>query len=234
MFGSKKKDTSSPQETHTAEETPLPKGFTPKKGTATPKRKDAQAKGRRPLVADKTKLTKEQRKERKREARAASDAAWRREQEAMRTGDEARMPYQHQGKVRRFGRDFVDASAPISSWFMPTAFLLVPMMFLSSRFPQAAFGMTLAFYAVFFLMFLHAIFVVRRAKKLAGFKFGETAVPRGFTLQMLGRAFYLRRWRLPSAQVKRGEFPEGGRKEDMAALKQARKDAKKARKDSGV
>lgn len=226
MFGIKKNSSHTTASAHADAPEAHPKGYTPKKGTKTRSRKEAEASRRRPLVADKTKLTREQRKERRAETRAANDREWRQQQEAMRTGDELRMPYQHRGKVRRFGRDFIDASSPLSTWFMPLAILLVPIMLLSGYMPRVTLVMTIVFYAAFLLMLIHGFIVATRAKNLAVFKFGAAAVPRGFTWQMLDRAFYLRRWRLPAVQVKRGEFPEGGRKEDIKAMRAAKKQPK--------
>ncbi|MCI6574147.1 MAG: DUF3043 domain-containing protein [Actinomycetaceae bacterium] len=233
MFGLKKRESATtPVETTT--EVTLPKGYTPKKGGATPKRREVEASNRRPLVADKTKLTRAEKKERKAQARQRSDALWQQQQEAMRTGDEAHMPYQHRGKARRFARDYVDASAPISAWFMPMAILLIPLMFFSAAFPVFAFTATICFYAVFLLMLLHALFVAFRAKHLAQAKFGEAAVPRGLVWQMIGRCFYVRRWRLPKPQVARGEFPEGGTRADVTRMRQEKRRQRKERKHSGV
>ncbi|MCI5825064.1 MAG: DUF3043 domain-containing protein [Arcanobacterium sp.] len=233
VFGLKKRE-SATTSTETAAQAPLPKGYTPKKGSATPKRREVEASRRHPLVADKTKLTREEKRERKAEARRQSDAAWRRQQEAMRTGDEAHMPYQHRGKVRRFARDYIDASSVISAWFMPLAVLLIPLMFFSARFPRFGFVATLVFYSIFLLMLAHALFVVFRAKQLARAKFGDAAIPRGFVWQMLGRCFYIRRWRLPKPQVARGEFPQGGTKADLAALRANNKRKRAERKHQGV
>lgn len=214
MFGSKKTSNlensalASPKET-------TRKGYTPAKGVPTPRRKDVQARNRRPLVSDVKSLSKEERRQRKAEERARSNELYQKQQHAMRTGDERHMPAQHKGPIRAFGRNYVDASAPISAFFMPVALLLLPIMFFQGRFPQIVIPMVWGMYVVFLLMLIHAIWVARRAKKLALHKFGE--VPPGFLFQMLGRAFYLRRWRLPSPQVARGQFPPGGSREDLKA-----------------
>lgn len=210
------------------EEAPqLPKGYTPKKGKATPRRKTVEASNRRPLVADKTKLTREERRERKAQERAKQDTQWQIEQEAMRTGDETRMPVQYRGKARRFGRDYVDASAPISGWFMPLAILLIPLMMFSGRFPQITMVLTLVFYVLFILMLLQAIYVANMARKLAARKFGELEIPRGYRWQLIGRCFYPRRWRMPKPQVSRRQFPEGGTKADVKAMRAERKARKR-------
>ncbi|MDY6143545.1 MAG: DUF3043 domain-containing protein [Arcanobacterium sp.] len=228
VFGLKKKQ---PESAENAVEAtpPLPKGYTPKKGTPTPKRKDAQAANMRPVIADHSKMTKEQKKAARAENRRLQDELYHKQQVAMRTGDERNMPYQHRGKVRRFARNYVDAAAPVSAFFMPLAILLIPVFLLQARWPQIAMYVTYGFYLIFITMLIHAIIVVRRAKLLTAYHYGEDEVPRGFTWQMIGRAFYLRRWRLPAPQVKRGEFPEGSTLADLKAARKAHKAAKKAK-----
>ena len=220
MFGAKKKSDAEVTATQAQQQAPLPKGYTPKKGTATRTRKEAEAGNRRPLVSDKTKMSREERRELKREQRAREDQAWRKQQEAMRTGDDAHMPAQHRGKVRRFGRDYIDASTLISTWFMPMAILLLPAMFFTTKYPRFMLVFTSVFYGIFFLMLVQAVFVTLRARRLAAFKFGEIEIPRGYRWQLLARAFYLRRWRMPKPQVARGEFPVGGTKADLAAMRE--------------
>ncbi|WP_160149035.1 DUF3043 domain-containing protein [Arcanobacterium ihumii] len=223
MFGSKKESTSGNSAASESTVEATPKGYTPKKGTATPKRRDVEAAQRRPIVADRTKLTKEQKKAKKAQDRKRSNELYYQQQQAMRTGDEKHMPVQHQGKARKWARDYIDASAPVSSWFMPLAIALIPMMIFQLRFPQIVNYLTLALYLIFFIMLFNALFVVRRAKTLASYRFGTDQIPRGFTMQMLGRCFYIRRWRLPTPQVKRGEFPPGSSREDLKAAKKAGK-----------
>ncbi len=220
MFGSKK------QEPVPEENGPFvsrPKGYNPAKGAPTPRRKDVEAQRRRPLVADRTALTKDEKKKRKAEDRARSNELYQTQQQAMRTGDERNMPHQHRGKVRRWGRDFIDAASPLAGYFMPLALLLLPTIFLQARFPDFMQWVTLGIYIIFFVMFIQAIFVVRRCKLLATHHFGSDEVPSGFTMQMFGRAFYLRNWRLPKPQVKRGEYPEGATRADLAEAKAAKK-----------
>ncbi len=185
------------------------KGYNPPKGTATPKRRQAEKRNRRPLIADRSRLSREERRELKKEQRKKSDEVYRLQQAAMRTGDERHLPPQHKGKVRRWGRDYIDASFCLAAWFMPLAVLIVPLIFLQGRFPQIAWISTLVLYAIFAVMFIHALWLAHTAKKYAARIFGAAALPRGFMAQMLGRGFYPRRWRLPSPQVKRGEFPAG-------------------------
>ncbi len=218
MFGAKKNQEPT-ENTGVTETTPTtPKGYTPPKGSATPKRKVVEARNRRPVVASQAHLSKEEKRAQRAENRRKADETYRQQQEAMRTGNEAKMPYQHRGKVRSWGRDYVDASGPISAYFMPVALLLIPLIVLQNYFPKIAIIVTLTLYAVFFIFMFHAFYIASSARRFARAKFGVTAVPRGFLLQMVGRCFYPRRWRLPVAKVKRGEFPEGARAHDRKFL----------------
>ncbi len=229
MFGikAKKTETTSVENTQTTPDSPRkPKGYTPPKGTPTPKRKDVELRNRKPIVADNSKLTREQKKELKRENRRKSDEQYKKEQQAMRTGDETYMPAHHRGRVRRWGRDYIDASAPISGWFMPLAFLLIPLIFLQMSLPKIAQASVYGAYGVFLIMTLHAGLVTYRVRLLAGAKFGFEKLPRGFTWQMFGRCFYIRRWRLPAPQVKRNEFPEGATRSDLKAARKLKKSGK--------
>ncbi|MDR6938883.1 DUF3043 domain-containing protein [Arcanobacterium hippocoleae] len=217
MFGKKSSSVKhfAPPADHASKHDPkaqLPKGYNPPKGSATPKRKEAQARNKRPLISNDAKLTKEERKERRRAERQRSDEIYRKQQEALRTGDEANLPYQYKGKVRRWGRDYIDASGPISAWFMPLAIMILPLVVVQGYFPQAAMYLTIFLYAMFGIMAAHAIYLGNKAKRIAREIFGDPQVPRGYTLQLISRCFYPRRWRLPKPMVKRGEFPAGAKK----------------------
>ncbi|QRV02853.1 DUF3043 domain-containing protein [Arcanobacterium phocisimile] len=222
MFGQKKDSTPATPEVGVV---PQEKGYTPPKGTPTPKRKEAQKARRRPIVASTSALTKEEKRKLRAENRAKSNELYYRQQTAMRTGDEKNMPPAHRGRVRRWGRDYIDASAPWGQWFMP---LVIPLLLLAvfmSYWPQVAFLAIVGLYAVFIVMVIQLAWIVRKAKILATYKFGADEIPSGFSMQMFSRGMYMPRWRLPSPQVKRGEFPTGGSKEDYRAAKAARKSA---------
>ena len=221
VFG-KKKETEA--EVTPEEVTPvLPKGQSPRKGSPTPKRKQVEAANRRPIVADHRTLTKEEKRVRKAEDRARSDAAWRKQQDAMKSGDERNMPAEHAGPVRRFARDYLDARTGIGVGFMPLALVLLASIFVQAYSPQIFIYVTLGVYGLFILMLLDSAWAVRNARILAEHKFGAEKVPPRFFWQMFTRTFYLRRWRLPSPQVKRGQYPAGGTKEDLKEARRAGK-----------
>lgn len=184
-----------------------PKGYTAAKGAPTPRRKDVEAKNRRPLVGDTSSMTKDEKKVRKAEQRAKSNEMYAKGQEAMRTGDDRNMPIQHKGPVRRYARDYIDASHNLGAGIFGIFLLILPLIMLQSVNPTAITIAIIAIYAIAILMFLHSIWLVRKVKKKVIEKFGEGSVPKGFFFQMLGRTFYPRRWRMPKSQVRPGEFP---------------------------
>ncbi|WP_216381751.1 DUF3043 domain-containing protein [Arcanobacterium phocae] len=220
MFGQKKDSVQEP--TSVASET-LAKGHVPSKGTPTPRRKDVERAHRRPLVAASAALTKEEKRKLKAENRAKSNELYYKQQTAMRTGDERNMPPAHRGKVRRWGRDYIDAANPLGQWFMPMVIPLLLLAAFMSYWPVAAFWATIGVYAIFLIMVIQLVWIVRNAKILAAYKFGKDEIPSGFSMQMFSRGMYMPRWRLPSPQVKRGEYPSGSTAADLKAAKAAKK-----------
>jgi len=132
---------------------------------------------------------------------------------------------QHRGPERALARNFIDATGPLSAFFMPVALLILPVMLLQPRWPEVIIPIVWVLYGVFLLMAIIAFITGKRAKDLVEYRFGEA--PKGLLLQMVGRAFYLRRWRLPSPQVARGEYPEGGSPADLKDARRAKRAAKK-------
>lgn len=230
MFGSKKKN-EEPDKTELVESkdaTPsVPKGHNPSKGAPTPRRKDVEAARRRPIVSDSSTMTKEEKKAKKAEQRRKSNVEYAKEQEAMKTGDEKNYPYQHQGPERAFGRDYIDASGPLSALFMPVALLLLPVIFLQTRLPEIMGVLTIVIYVFFVIMIAQAFVLALRAKDLVGYNFGWNKIPRGFFMQMMGRCFYLRRWRQPVPRVARGDYPEGSSRADLRAARKQKRANKK-------
>ncbi|ADH92475.1 DUF3043 domain-containing protein [Arcanobacterium haemolyticum] len=220
MFGHKE---DSAQQAMTPDTTAPEKGRTPGKGVPTPRRKDAEKARRRPIVASTAALTKEEKRKLKAENRAKNNELYYKQQTAMRTGDEKNMPPAHRGHVRRWGRDYIDAAAPLGQWFMP---LVIPLLLLAafmSYWPLLAFWATIGIYIIFLLMVIQLAWIVRNAKILAAHKFGKEEIPNGFAMQLFSRGMYMPRWRLPSPQVKRGEYPAGATAADLSAAKAAKK-----------
>lgn len=177
---------------------------TQKKGRPTPKRRDAQARHMRPLVpAD--------RKAAKRADREKRNEAFRREQEALRTGDERYMPYAHRGKVRRFIRDTVDTRWSFSEFIVPVMLLfLVGLTVLTFVRPAdeiaryAVMIMSSIFYGLFLISIVEGFIVWRRTKREIAERFPNESIARGSWFYMYSRMVMARRWRTPSPQIERG------------------------------
>lgn len=216
MFGRKKNETSAQSE---PAPTPQAESTSRRKDGPTPSRKEAQRKNYRPVVSDRARMTKAERKERDRQLKAKRDEAWRAEQNALRTGDDRNMPAVHKGPERRFARDYVDARFTLSSLFMPLALFLVGLLFIQARWPAVFMWATAACYVLFALMAIDSALAAHNAKILVENKFGLKRVPARLGIQMFGRTFYPHRWRLPKPQVKHGEYPEGGAPADLKAAR---------------
>ncbi|CAM5780046.1 DUF3043 domain-containing protein [Cellulomonas persica] len=171
-----------------------------RKGRPTPKRKEAEAANKRPLVpADRQNAAKA--------ARQAQKEQRDREYKAMQSGDERHMPARDRGPLKRYVRDYVDARFNLGEFFLPIAAVCLVI--------QLSFAQANALVSVIalFLLYLYVIAAIIdgavlwfRLKRRIVAKFG--AVPRGTLMYAVMRAFQLRRSRLPKPQVKRRAYPE--------------------------
>ena len=181
-------------------ETPVRSGG---KGRATPRRKDAEARRLHPVVPTDRKAAKAQ-------ARAKQDEAWRRQREAMRTGDERYLPARDKGPVKRYIRDYVDARFSLGEAFMPLSILLIVIMVgVQTRAPAIGLTVIMGLYAVFLLSIVDAVVCWWLLRRRLHAKFGEDRVKAQGTVfwYIFSRCFNLRRWRQPSPQVARREYP---------------------------
>lgn len=197
MFGRKKTEDAPVVEEPAVEEV-RPVG----KGRPTPKRRDAEAANRRPLISGDKKTDR---------AKARAEAAKQRQlmDQAMQTGDERYLPAQHKGEARRFARDYIDARWTLGEFFLPIALLVVIVMFGGSVLgipPEIVIYAILALYVVVLVAVVEAIVHATIVHKRALAKFGRDRV-RGIRLYTAMRSMQMRRMRLPKPQVKRGEHP---------------------------
>ena len=211
LFGRDKTSPTSP--------TPLPSVIKEKsggKGHATPTRKQAESANRRPLVPEtRTKGDKDSQKETRAAARAQARAARDAEYRAMQTGDEAHMPIQHRGPVRRYVRDIVDSHRTLAEYFLPLALvmLLAAMVLSGPLAAQGATGARIAMtlmalpYVYLFVSVLDTVRRWRRLKPVLTRKFGAAGTARGTVGYFVTRAYQLRRLRMPRPQVKPGDLP---------------------------
>lgn len=187
------------------------------KGHATPSRKQAESANRRPLVPEtrtkgsSTSTSKEARAAARAQAREARDAEYR----AMQTGDEAHMPVQHRGPVRRYVRDVVDSHRTLAEYFLPLALvmLLAAMVLSGPLSTQGTAGTRIAMvlmalpYVYLLASVLDTVWRWRRLKPVLARKFGASGTARGTLGYYVTRAYQLRRLRMPRPQVKPGDLP---------------------------
>ena len=185
-----------------AEPSPKPGG----KGRPTPRRKDQQAKNLHPVVP-------KDRAAAKREARAAREAAWKRQNKAMVTGEEKYLPSREKGPVKRYIRDYVDARFCLGEYFMPLVFVLIVISFTFTRllpqYPLISFYTILAMNGYLLAAIADAVWCWARLRRRLTAKFGQEKVKDEGTIlfYIMSRCFMLRRWRRPAALVKRGQYP---------------------------
>lgn len=198
MFGRR----NDPVTTSTPADDELPAGIVEdsRKGRPTPKRKEAEAANKRPLVpADRQSATKA--------ARQAQREQRDREYKAMQTGDESAMPVRDRGPLRRYVRDYVDARFNLGEFFLPIAAvcLVVQLSFAQINAAVSIIALFGLYLYVVAAIIDGAVLWFRLKRRIVA-KFG--AVPRGTLMYAVMRAFQLRRSRLPKPQVKRRAYPE--------------------------
>ena len=175
------------------------------KGHATPRRKQAEAANKRPLVpAGRTGNSKS--------VRAAERAAAkvRREQEyqAMVTGDDRHLPARDRGPVRRFVRDYIDARRTMLEYMLPGVLGFLVVQILAQRVSSYAYlAVLIAFYLFVIATIVDVVLMWRRLRKRLIAKFGPATSMQGLMLYTVSRSSQIRRTRMPRPQVKRGEHP---------------------------
>lgn len=176
------------------------------KGRPTPRRREAESRNRRPLVApplDKN-ASKEERKRAKVERRRAAREHRALVQQAYVTGDDRHLPQRDRGPVRRFARDHVDARRSVGEYFLPLALPLVLLYAAPS--PLIRFAAILLLYGLLILVAVDSVLLRRKLNRLLAAKFGADKIAGTATYGMM-RSWQIRRSRLPRPQVKRGEYP---------------------------
>ncbi|MFC3688108.1 DUF3043 domain-containing protein [Aquipuribacter hungaricus] len=169
------------------------------KGRATPKRSQAQAARRQPLVPDDRKAA----AKRAREERRAGQT---RTMEAYSTEDQRHLPLRDRGPVRRYVRDLVDRRRNVGQYFLPVAFLVLFLAVVPNE--VAVLVSAVAMYTMLGVLVLDCVLLSRTVKKAVAERFGaEAAEERGLGWYAVMRATQMRRMRRPVAKVRHGEAP---------------------------
>jgi hypothetical protein len=166
------------------------------KGRPTPRRSEAEAARRRPLVVTDRKAAARASRERLREERG-------RTRTAMETGDERYLPARDQGPVKRFVRDAVDVRRNVGEYLLFAALALVLVTFVVP--PEQALYATFALWFAVLAVVVDCFVLNRHLKRQLTARFGE--VPVGAVRYGVMRALQIRRSRLPKPQVARGAQP---------------------------
>lgn len=177
------------------------------KNRPTPKRREVEAARKRPLVVTDRKAAARADRSKVREERL-------KQREALVTGDEAHLPLRDKGPQRRFVRDVVDARWNLGEWYLVLALVAVvlvlipPMLGLNQTLMfQLQTWSTLVLWGTVLLCVFDAYLLSRVIKRKMRERFGDDVQTRGHVSYGVLRAFQIRRWRLPKAQVARGQEP---------------------------
>lgn len=175
------------------------------KGHPTPRRKEAEAANKRPLVpAGRTGNSKAVRAAERAAAKTRRDL----EYQAMVTGDEAHLPARDRGPVRRFVRDYVDARRTMLEYMLPGVLGFLILQIIAQQVSSYAYlGILIAFYLFVIATVVDEVLLWRRLRKLLIAKFGPSTSMQGLVLYTVSRTSQIRRTRMPRPQVKRGEHP---------------------------
>jgi hypothetical protein len=121
---------------------------------------------------------------------------------AMLTNDEANMPRQHAGPVRRYIRDYVDSRRRLSELALPAVILLLVLQAVRMYYA------TLAMYGLWAVMLIGVAIewslLLRGVRRGLRERFPEDSIA-GYRIYTIGRAIQMRRLRLPKPRLKRGQ-----------------------------
>ncbi|MEJ5868116.1 DUF3043 domain-containing protein [Pseudokineococcus sp. 5B2Z-1] len=170
------------------------------KGRPTPRRHEAEAARRRPLVVTDRRAAAKASRERLRSERL-------RTRSAMETGDERYLPARDKGPARRYTRDLVDARRNVGEYLLFAALGLVVLQF-ALQSVNTLWGLysTLALWFVVLAVVVDSFLLNRHLKKRLAARFGDD-LPAGTVRYGVLRALQIRRSRLPKPQVRHGEQP---------------------------
>lgn len=173
------------------------------KGRATPKRKDAEAANKRPLVPDDRKAARQAAREKERKARDLAMTAMQNPTDAKLA---KHLPPRDQGMVKAYARDHVDARWNLGEFFLPVAIVMLLGSFLANQLAELTIVLFVGMYGFLFLTIIDAVVMWQGLKRRLIAKFGE--VPRGTLMYAVSRSYQIRRSRLPRPTSKKhGNFP---------------------------
>ncbi|PID53530.1 MAG: hypothetical protein CSA58_07050 [Micrococcales bacterium] len=177
------------------------------KNRPTPKRREAEAANRRPIVVNDRKAAQRTQRDKNRQLRN-------KQRQAVNTGDEAHLPPQHAGPVRRTVRDIVDSRFNIGELYLPVVLLLLVGLILpgllsgnTTDVAQWQQAVSMSLYAFIAAVAFDTWLSWRRTKRQLRERFGDDVNLRGLLGYLFTRSISIRSLRRPPVKVKRGQQP---------------------------
>ena len=167
-----------------------------KKGRATPKRKDSEARLKVNSIAPATS------KEGKARDRALEKSRRVEARAAFMRGEESALPARDRGPAKKFVRNYIDSRRSLGEYFLPTIMVVLVLTAIPVKAIQLL--AILFMYAAMLYSFSSAIFVGRKIKKLVAERFPNESL-KGIGMYGWLRSTQMRRLRAPAPQVKRGD-----------------------------
>jgi hypothetical protein len=167
-----------------------------KKGRATPKRKDAEARLKVNSLAPSVS------KEAKARDRALEKSRRIEGRAAFMRGDENALPARDRGAARKWVRNYIDSRRTIGEYFLPTIMIVLVLTAIPVKGVQLL--AILFMYGAMLYSLFSAFFIGRKIKKLVAEKFPNEPL-KGIGIYGWLRSTQMRRMRAPAPQVKRGD-----------------------------
>ena len=167
-----------------------------KKGKATPKRKDSQARTKVNSLAPSTS------KESKARDRALEKSRRIESRAAFMRGEESALPARDRGPAKKWVRNYIDSHRTIGEYFLPTIMLVLVLTVIPVKGIQLL--AILFMYAAMLYSLISAFSMGRKIKKLVAEKFPNEPL-KGIGIYGWLRSTQMRRMRAPAPQVKRGD-----------------------------
>jgi DUF3043 family protein len=185
------------------------KGYTPGKGRATPKRREAEGKRRGPVAPPPRTMREAMKRNRELKKsnpnyKADRRAEARERQRRMAEGDERYLLPRDRGPVKAYVRDIVDSRRSFAGLFMPMGVLMIVLLLVPFMVVQQ-YGMLL-FLVLLVSMALDGFMSGRRITRQVRAKFPkETINGRSIGWYAFVRSTQIRRLRIPKPRVKPGD-----------------------------
>ncbi|ATY10552.1 DUF3043 domain-containing protein [Amycolatopsis sp. AA4] len=197
-------------EAATVESPVASKAYTPGKGKATPKRREAEGRKRGPVAPPPTSMREAMK--RNKELRKANPVskeerreAARQRRERMMSGDDKYLPPRDKGPVKAYVRDLVDSRRNLLGLFMPLAILVFLALLVPA--PAVQQYITLVCMAMLLVMAIEGFVNGRKISKLVRERFPKEPATayRGVGWYAFVRASQIRKLRVPKPRLKPGD-----------------------------